>query len=94
MATQPAEPSPVPWDTAAGNRFAHYSTEDHSAPLWIAAFLSLTYVWAVLFIRIFLKWRIFGWDDFLVVISTVSDMFVQTHMVLTDQRFSSQYRPY
>lgn len=72
MATEAAESSSTPWDTSTGNRFAHYSSEDHSAPLWIAAILSFTYVLGMLLVRTFLKWRVFGWDDFLVVFSTVS----------------------
>lgn len=65
------EPITVPWDTSVGNRFAHYSSQDHSATLWIAAALALTYVAFVVLIRIFIKWRVFGWDDGLIVASTV-----------------------
>ena len=65
------EPGYLPWDTSVGNRFAHYSPEDHSATLWIAAALGLTYVLFVVLIRIYIKWRVFGWDDGLIVASTV-----------------------
>lgn len=65
------EPGYLPWDTSVGNRFAHYSPEDHSATLWIAAALGLTYVLFVVLIRIYIKWRVFGWDDGLIVASTI-----------------------
>ncbi|KAF2744789.1 hypothetical protein M011DRAFT_528121 [Sporormia fimetaria CBS 119925] len=71
MAMIAAEPSFLPWDTSVGNRFAHYSAVDHSATVWIATALTLTYVVGILLIRIFIKWRVFGWDDSLVVISTL-----------------------
>ena len=71
MDTSAAESSIVPWDTTVGNRFAHYSSENHSATVWIAAALALTYVVGVLLIRVFIKWRVFGWDDGLIVVSTV-----------------------
>lgn len=72
MATPQAESTPVPWDTSVGNRFAYFSPDDHSAPLWIAAILSFIYVIGVLVLRVFIKWRYLGWDDFLVAASTVS----------------------
>ncbi|KAF2133572.1 hypothetical protein P153DRAFT_393382 [Dothidotthia symphoricarpi CBS 119687] len=65
-----ATPSYLPWDTSAGNRFANYSSHDHSAPLWIAALLGLIYVVGMLMIRVFIKWHVFGWDDCLIVAST------------------------
>jgi hypothetical protein len=73
MTTTAAKPNSVPWDTSVGNRFAHYSPEDHSAPLWIAAALSLIYVLGMLLVRTYLKWKVFGWDDILIILSTVSD---------------------
>ncbi|KAF2625636.1 hypothetical protein BU25DRAFT_388559 [Macroventuria anomochaeta] len=77
-----AESSVLPWDTSVGNRFAHYSPENHSATVWIAAALALTYVVGVLLIRVFIKWRVFGWDDSLIVISTAL-AFVQSIVVFS-----------
>jgi hypothetical protein len=67
-----AEPSYLAWDTSAGNRFAHYSSEDHGAPLWVAALLGMVYSLGVLLIRLYIKRRVFGWDDGLITASTVS----------------------
>jgi hypothetical protein len=66
-----ALPSILPWDTSAGNRFSHFSPRDHSATLWIAAALSLTYGIGALLVQILIKWRVFGWDDGLLAGSTV-----------------------
>jgi len=73
MDTSQPEPSPLPWDTNTGNRFSHYSPVNHSATVWIATALALTYVLGVLLVRIFIKWRVLGWDDGLVIIGTVRD---------------------
>jgi hypothetical protein len=80
MDTSTAEPSIAPWDTSVGNRFAHYSPDNHSATVWIAAALTLTYGVGVLLVRIFIKWRVFGWDDGLIVVSTVCSLrMVEAH---------------
>ncbi|KZM28293.1 hypothetical protein ST47_g559 [Ascochyta rabiei] len=71
MNSDAAEPSTIPWDTSVGNRFAHYSSRDHGATVWIATALGLTYVVGVLLVRVFIKRRIFGWDDWLILTSTV-----------------------
>lgn len=62
----------LPWDTSAGNRFVHYSSEDHAAPLWIASLLALIYSIGILSIRIYIKIHVFSWDDYLISASTVS----------------------
>ena len=67
--TSQHELSPLPWDTNAGNRSAHYSPVNHSATVWIATALALTYV----LVRIFIKWRVLRRDDGLVAIGTVHD---------------------
>jgi hypothetical protein len=89
MTTIAAEPISVPWDTSTGNRFAHYSPEDHSAPLWIAAALNMTYVLGLLFVRVFFKWRVFGWDDVLIILSTVSGTVCLEKCMLTLKVISS-----
>jgi hypothetical protein len=71
--TSQHELSPLPWDTNAGNRSAHYSPVNHSATVWIATALALTYVLGVLLVRIFIKWRVLRRDDGLVAIGTVHD---------------------
>ncbi|KAF1975933.1 hypothetical protein BU23DRAFT_456954 [Bimuria novae-zelandiae CBS 107.79] len=58
-------------DTSVGNRFSPYGPENHSAPLWITSILGLIYAVGVLVIRIFIKRRVFGWDDTLVVAATL-----------------------
>jgi hypothetical protein len=83
MDSTAAEPSSLPWDTTVGNRFAHYSSTNHSAPVWIAAALGLTYVVGVLLIRVFIKWRVFGWDDILILISTVGTLYNTASSLLT-----------
>jgi hypothetical protein len=62
----------MPWDTSAGNRLSHYSPEDHSAPLWIASLLGMIYLIGVLLIRVYVKRRVMGWDDYLLIASSVS----------------------
>ena len=71
MNTNAAQASVLPWDTSVGNRFAHYSPRNHSATVWIATALALTYVVGVLIIRVHIKRKVFGWDDSLIFISTV-----------------------
>lgn len=74
-----AEPTPLPWDTSAGNRFAPYTADNHSATLWIASLLGLIYVVGVLLIRLFIKIKVLGADDWLIAASTVSSTFPTFH---------------
>jgi hypothetical protein len=60
-----------PWDTSVGNRLVHYSSQDHRAPLWIAALLALVYSIGILLVRIYIKRRVFGLDDYAISTSTV-----------------------
>jgi hypothetical protein len=71
MESSAAAPSYLPWDTSVGNRFIHYSSDNHSAPLWIAALLGTVYVISVLLLRAYIKRRVFGWDDYLITASSV-----------------------
>ncbi|KAH7064015.1 hypothetical protein BKA63DRAFT_176967 [Paraphoma chrysanthemicola] len=65
-------PSYLPWDTSVGNRFAHYSSKNHSAPIWVAAILGLIDTLGVLLLRAYIKRHVFGWDDYLITASTVA----------------------
>ncbi|CAI9637214.1 unnamed protein product [Alternaria burnsii] len=52
------------------NRFARITTNDHSAPLWIATILSLIYAVLVLAVRLgFTKWKAHTLDDIVVTIA-------------------------
>ncbi|ORY09607.1 hypothetical protein BCR34DRAFT_589210 [Clohesyomyces aquaticus] len=62
----PAAGSPMP----PPNRFAPYTDENHSATLWIASLLGLIYVVGVLVVRLFIKRRVFGFDDAFIIGST------------------------
>lgn len=64
-------PTIDPMDTSVGNRFSPYGPQNHSAPLWITSILGLIYSLGVLLIRIFIKRRVFGWDDSLIVTATL-----------------------
>lgn len=65
------ESTPLPWDTTIGNRFAPYSDINHSATLWIASLLGLIYAFGTLFIRLFIKFKVLGVDDYLIIASSV-----------------------
>ncbi|KAF2441589.1 hypothetical protein P171DRAFT_446447 [Karstenula rhodostoma CBS 690.94] len=67
-------PTIDPMDTSAGNRFAPYGPENHSAPLWITSILGLIYAIGVLLVRLFIKRRVFGWDDSLIVAGTLTGL--------------------
>lgn len=62
----------APWDTSVGNRFAFNGPDDHTGPLWIAALLGIIYTAGVLTLRIYIKRRVLGWDDYLIIASSVS----------------------
>ncbi|KAF2121707.1 hypothetical protein BDV96DRAFT_218452 [Lophiotrema nucula] len=65
------EETPLPWDTTVGNRFAPFTPDNHSAPLWIASLLGLIYVIGVLLIRLFIKVKVLGLDDWFIVASSL-----------------------
>jgi hypothetical protein len=66
-----ASVSDRPWDTSVGNRLVHCSSQDHRAPLWIAVLLALVYSIGILLVRIYIKRRVFGLDDYAISTSTV-----------------------
>jgi hypothetical protein len=58
-----------------GNRFAHFTVDDHSAPIWIASILSLAFAFLILAVRLlFVKWNMHGRDDVLLTLAHVSDL--------------------
>ncbi|KAF2850850.1 hypothetical protein T440DRAFT_554651 [Plenodomus tracheiphilus IPT5] len=62
----------LPWDTSVGNRFAHQGPDNHSGPLWIAAILGMIYMVAVLILRLYIKRRVLGYNDYLIIASSVA----------------------
>jgi hypothetical protein len=47
-----------------GDRFAHLTPNDHSAPLWVVTLLCSIYAVLVLVVRLgYVKWRAHGLDD-------------------------------
>ncbi|KAF2203202.1 hypothetical protein GQ43DRAFT_279254 [Delitschia confertaspora ATCC 74209] len=66
------EHTSIPWDTSVGNRFAPYNDSNHSATLWIASLLGLIYAFGTLFIRIFVKIKVLGIDDYLIIASSLA----------------------
>jgi hypothetical protein len=56
-----------------GNRFAEITSENHSAYLWISSILCLIYSSLILFVRLHLKWKLYGADDITASTATVRD---------------------
>jgi hypothetical protein len=60
------------FSSPTGNRFAHLTPEDHSAPLWVVTLLSSIYAILVLAVRLgYVKWRAYGLDDFVLTLAHV-----------------------
>ncbi|KAI5777062.1 hypothetical protein EDC01DRAFT_779984 [Geopyxis carbonaria] len=54
----------------ADNRFARYTSTDHSAPVWIATLLSLIFSFLILTVRLaWVKWKRHGLDDLILVMA-------------------------
>jgi hypothetical protein len=65
-----ANPSP-PDD----NRFARFTVDDHSAPIWIASILSMAFAYLILAVRLlYVKWNMHGLDDALLTLAHVSSL--------------------
>ena len=60
-----------PWDTSVGNRFAHYSPDDHSALLWIATLVSMIYAVGMFLLEVLLKRISHGREDGFMLLSLV-----------------------
>lgn len=59
--------------TPSDNRFARFTSEDHSAPIWIASILSLIFAVLILAVRLgFVKWNMHGLDDLVLTLAHVS----------------------
>jgi hypothetical protein len=70
MATSPP---PTQSATASGNRFARFTPENHSAPIWIASILSPIFACLILAVRLgIVKWNVHGLDDVLLTLAHVS----------------------
>ncbi|KAF2190330.1 hypothetical protein K469DRAFT_561378 [Zopfia rhizophila CBS 207.26] len=60
----------VPLATPSGSRFARYTQDNHSAPIWIASILCLLFAYAVLSVRLgFVKWNLHGLDDVILTLA-------------------------
>lgn len=53
------------------NGFRNYSPGNHSALLSVATLLGMVYIIDVLLLRVYIKRRVFGWDDYLIIASSV-----------------------
>ena len=62
-----SSPAPQP-----DNRFARFTADDHSAPIWIASLLAFSFAYIILIIRLlFVKWNMHGVDDVLLTLAHV-----------------------
>ncbi|KAF2713002.1 hypothetical protein K504DRAFT_461591 [Pleomassaria siparia CBS 279.74] len=58
--------------TSVGNRFARFTPDDHSAPIWIATILALIFAYLILLIRLlFVKKNRYGIDDVLLTLAHI-----------------------
>ncbi len=55
-----------------GNRFAAITPDDHAGSIWIASILCLVYSVLTLALRTHLRLRIYGLDDYIAMVATVS----------------------
>lgn len=55
-----------------GDRFSPISSDDHAGYIWIVSTVALAYSLMATIVRVFIKARLFGTDDYLLVASTVS----------------------
>jgi hypothetical protein len=53
-------------------RFSPVTPDDHAGQLWIVTILSLTYSTLVVTARGYIKYKMFGFDDILIGLATVS----------------------
>ena len=68
--------SAIPSTPPGTSRFAPYTSENHSAPIWIASILAFIFSFLVLAVRLlFVKWKIHGIDDVVLIIAHVSYRF-------------------
>ncbi|KAJ1332068.1 cadherin EGF LAG seven-pass G-type receptor 1 [Microdochium nivale] len=54
-----------------GDRFSPVSSDDHAGYIWIVSIVALVYSLTATIVRVFIKARLFGTDDYLLVASTV-----------------------
>lgn len=57
--------------------FSPVSADDHAGQLWIVTILAAIYTLTIAFIRIKVKWGMFGADDYLNAVAVVSILFTR-----------------
>jgi hypothetical protein len=69
METTPTQPYST---SSSDNRFARFTAENHSAPIWISTLLSLIFAICILAVRLgFVKWNARGLDDVVLTLAHV-----------------------
>lgn len=54
------------------NRFARYTVDNHSAPIWIASLLSLIFAFCIISVRLgYVKLNAHGFDDVVLIVAHV-----------------------
>lgn len=62
--------------TTAASAFSPVESDDHAGALWIVAILGLMYSFLSGAIRMYIKRRVYGWDDYILVLATVRFSFL------------------
>ena len=57
----------------AGDRFSTITPDDHGGLIYIATFMAFTYSSVTFVTRCFIKWNIFGMDDWAMVVAQVRE---------------------
>ena len=72
----------------AGHRFSEVTSDDHSAWVWVATLLGVSFSLLFLCLRAYVKWKRRAVDDFVVVIAYVSSSQIMDEITEID------YEPY
>lgn len=64
-------------------QFSRVTFNDHSGQLWIVTILSLIYGFLGAMTRMYIKYRMFGFDDLLLAFATVRNLIPYLMMKLT-----------
>ncbi len=65
------------------NRFSPVTPNDHAGAVWITTLLCLIYSVVTFAIRGHLRWKMWGWDDYLALAATVSHILRRLGFQLT-----------